>query len=672
MNRNQWKGRGRRTAIAGTLTLGSVVVFAACSSEPESSQVPPAAVPPLGTVQQADGTGVECDENLPSDSLVEYARKCKEATGVDVPQFNCDNGTPVPENHMTPGAVYPNGNCDAPNVLNKVCDPGSKFQVLVQTNDATVVAHCRKKGGGAFYGDVAVIQYNQRNGATCFYQSQVQGPEQSPPNSPTLPALVSAPSNSAGTFPWQAPRDTAATKCVRCHDNGPFVRSPYLAQLRNEPINRLPGTNDGAGRWDQRFSWNRTLPYNFVGNDFQSWKSFAISVSGQGSGCLDCHRLAISSVAGVFASSLGTARALGPFATDLSQPHKNPHSPNSPIWMKPGQVYWSSSVGDEANAVSTCAGKVIGYALDPSSPPPPGCGSVQLGQGNTCRGAPIRAVLNGATKSEPNPGRVDTIVPLGVGSSGDAAPGFCHWRTIHGPFWQTSTSAVPLADPKYRGSFNRIYNQDGLWFARSFSDASDGPANAPPGGTVECTRYDEIVKIANTATCLSKLRTLTDAFGSTATSTSSLGTLVAVPLTGLIGNIAQASNTDFSDVLGVFDPAGQANLYQRHWLTPPAPILTGYLKGEAWVNSCTGWTPEYPVRDVFTDSDIQLVAFPDTKNVRCFISGVTGAWSSTRSNATVQPFAEIYTGAANDLRLRVAPGTGSDRVGAYASCLRLQ
>jgi hypothetical protein len=59
MNRNQWRGRGRRTAIAGTLTLGCVVVFAACSSEPESNQVPPAAVPPLGTVQQADGTGVE-------------------------------------------------------------------------------------------------------------------------------------------------------------------------------------------------------------------------------------------------------------------------------------------------------------------------------------------------------------------------------------------------------------------------------------------------------------------------------------------------------------------------------------------------------------------------------------------------------------------------------------
>ena len=44
--------------------------------------------------------------------------------------------------------------CDRPNVLNGVCDPGSKFQVLAQTGDAAAVAHCRKMGlGTGRYGD---------------------------------------------------------------------------------------------------------------------------------------------------------------------------------------------------------------------------------------------------------------------------------------------------------------------------------------------------------------------------------------------------------------------------------------------------------------------------------------------------------------------------------------
>jgi hypothetical protein len=106
---------------------------------------------------------------------------------------------------------------------------------------------------------------------------------------------------------------------------------------------------------------------------------------------------------------------------------------------------------------------------------------------------------------------------------------------------------------------------------------------------------------------------------------------------------------------------------------PPAPLVTGYLRGETWASECNNWTPEYVVQDVFTNSNTQLVAFPDSKNVRCFITGLAGAWSSTRNNGFQQPFAEIYTGGSNELRLNVAPGeVGQDRVGAYASCIRLQ
>jgi hypothetical protein len=47
--------------------------------------------------------------------------------------------------------------------------------------------------------------------------------------------------------------------------------------------------------------------------------------------------------------------------------------------------------------------------------------------------------------------------------------------------------------------------------------------------------------------------------------------------------------------------------------------------------------------------------------------------ASLRQRHTQQPFAVIYTGGANDLRLNVVPGdVGQDRVGAYASCIRLK
>jgi len=122
----------------------------------------------------------------------------------------------------------------------------------------------------------------------------------------------------------------------------------------------------------------------------------------------------------------------------------------------------------------------------------------------------------------------------------------------------------------------------------------------------------------------------------------------------------------------VFESSGKVRLTQVHGLKPPTPFKPGPLKGESWTNGCVSWTPNYLAKDVHTTSDVQLLTPAQTRNARCFITGVTGAWSSTRNNATVQPFAEIYYGASNEARLRVSPTSGDDRVGAYASCIQLK
>ena len=144
-------------------------------------------------------------------------------------------------------------------------------------------------------------------------------------------------------------------------------------------------------------------------------------------------------------------------------------------------------------------------------------------------------------------------------------------------------------------------------------------------------------------------------------------------LSGLIGNVAQSVNARPPDFLRVMDDGGGGViLTQQHSLTPPAPLKLGPLTGEAWIDGCNAWTAAYAVKDVFTNSDTQLVAFPQAKDVRCFITGVSGEWSTTRSNAAVQPFAEIYTGPGKDTRLRVSPVNSELRVGAWASCVKLK
>jgi hypothetical protein len=281
------------------------------------------------------------------DTLEGYAQKCDQAIGVTVPDFNCDSGTLVPTTHLTPpGAIYPNGTCDRPNVLNERCDPGSRFQVLTNNTDAYVVAHCRKQGLSAGrYGDIAVIQHNRRNGATCFYQAlgNLDGTD------------VKAPSKGTSAWPWYTPADTADIGCAGCHDNGPLIRSPYLTQVTGP--NKLPGAGD--------FSFNRDEPYFFVGEDFASWRAYKVEVAGNT--CNGCHRMGVNNVR----PSQGTALVLGIRATAEEQVAKNPHSPESPIWMLPGQIFYSPASEAAAQAIKDCAAKF-------SDNPPPNSPSCKI------------------------------------------------------------------------------------------------------------------------------------------------------------------------------------------------------------------------------------------------------------------------------------------------------
>lgn len=201
-----------------------------------------------------------------------------------------------------PATHLANGVCDRPDQLHEDCDPGSRFQVLINTANAYVVAHCRKRGEGqGRYGDIAVIQHSKANGATCFYQGALNLDHS---------GNVKAPSKGVGSPQfWMTPTAIASSgfPCARCHDNGPIIRSPYLTQITG--ANMLPGAGD------RRFNFNQ--PYFFVGDDFASWHAYKVEVPGNL--CNGCHRMGVSNAG---PPGAGTAREFGLRATARMQKNK--------------------------------------------------------------------------------------------------------------------------------------------------------------------------------------------------------------------------------------------------------------------------------------------------------------------------------------------------------------
>jgi hypothetical protein len=213
-----------------------------------------------------------------------------------------------------PDVTTPDVKCNAPNVLNGECDPHSKFHVLHRNEGGDgiyIVAHCRSKGhpkDSGQFGDIAVIEYNKKTGATCFYQV---GPENAV-TGPPLSGDVKAPRKGLSAYKWNTPQEVFHQNCVGCHDNGPFIRSPYLAQLgevwpearHSHDLNYLPGTLD-----IDQMSWNAGLmPYSFVDSTFQSWQAYSVT-SSKAKLCTSCHRLGVSAV-GTAVQASGTAQIL--------------------------------------------------------------------------------------------------------------------------------------------------------------------------------------------------------------------------------------------------------------------------------------------------------------------------------------------------------------------------
>lgn len=258
-----------------------------------------------------------------AENLEQYAQKCDAEIGVTVPAFKCDEGSVVPGN-----IANSSGMCDTPAFLGgHGCSENSTIKVIHNSDDAYIVASCRWNGSA--YNDIAVIQHNKNNGATCFYQALG-----------SLPNSVPTPSNGTGGF-WETPAGTAGINCVACHDNGPILRTPYMAAIETGP-DIVPGKGALSGFNDH------DSPYRFVGDDFQQWEVFDVDAA---NGCTSCHRMAVSATDGVLNQSRGAALDWGPKSVGL----KPMPFMIDPIWMFPGI--------DSSNSVSVAAAQNLAQDL---------------------------------------------------------------------------------------------------------------------------------------------------------------------------------------------------------------------------------------------------------------------------------------------------------------------
>jgi hypothetical protein len=649
--------------------------------------------------------------------LADFAKRCDKAMGgVTVPQFDCDAMTATEPKGQGDGTKV---QCEAPNVLNSECDRGSHFQMLHRDaggDGIYIAAHCRHRvdqdhNPDGKYSDVAVIQYNAHTGATCYYQALKTG----------LDHVAPAPTGGEAGY-WLPPSTTAGIRCVHCHDSGPFIRSPYLAQLgqvwpyRNDPNhsvpaadpNYLPGTLTG----DLFGPWNKTMPYSFVGLNFQSWEAYSLT-NDTDTSCLTCHRMGISRATGSWLAE-GTSKELGIRATNKDQHStleddkdlpvtKLPHGyyvadTTSPVWMLPGDIKPENS---PTTAVSASSIKACAEAITNGTTLPTGCDATRFASGDTC--PPPLVVINGATKSDDHTWENHGKTPLGQPGG---RPGFYYFTTIHGPFYQNSAwdpyiNVPPAATdtpwdpstgaPSFLGTYLRIYVEpSGQWMLAWGLNATDlqNPANDPPppgspGGVIEGVAFEQIDSIPTPGSCGSNYYTIADQLGTTSPTTVTIDATAgasAVPLTGFIGNVSRGQVFDgeglyVSSYLSVFDQAGSTILYQQHdtELTTPQ-----WFRAESWGNSCTGWqaNAHYAARqDTF--SDVALVGIADVANVFCYIDGIGGDWNHTvpdGQGGSIQPYAQIYIDPSSGYHLKVSPSTGGDpnRIWASASCLYLK
>ena len=296
-------------------------------------------------------------------TIIEYGRECA-AKIARIKPFDCRSGTvmAVTVNGQRPPIYQPNMTCDWPSLLpysepgaQGQCIPFSRALVLSDDSRTQVIAVCRQKTIRTFdsylFDEVDIIEHSVPSGETCWFQAiappplspgqGLDGRRVPPPDEATPP-----PGKPAAITFWRPPADTAAAKCVQCHDSDPFMYSPFIAQSGQLP-------KDPFGNYA-----------NNIGAAFKTWpKPYAITT--RGNTCTGCHRIGNLETCH---TAIRQAVGLDPIPGQDGWAQQFPQS----HWMPPGnsltQKAWNLIYQQSVAELSNCC----------VTPTAPGCRAVPI------------------------------------------------------------------------------------------------------------------------------------------------------------------------------------------------------------------------------------------------------------------------------------------------------
>ncbi|OED38156.1 hypothetical protein AB833_20985 [Chromatiales bacterium (ex Bugula neritina AB1)] len=202
------------------------------------------------------------------------AAQCDSVIPVSVPAFSCSDGLVVPK------VVDRMGHCEKPEDLYTTCRKYSTLGKLAENNkkDVQIRFSCRRAkldDATSPFHDIAVIQHNEKTGATCFYQYLGSHSGENLP----------APNSAAGKNFWNQPVDY----CSSCHTNGPFIRSPDYWQVVDAHSDHiLPSVYS-----IKKYTLANTTPYQVY------------DVYKKGNACVSCHNV------GAYKTSEGSQLQIG-------------------------------------------------------------------------------------------------------------------------------------------------------------------------------------------------------------------------------------------------------------------------------------------------------------------------------------------------------------------------
>jgi hypothetical protein len=307
-------------------------------------------------------------------SFYEYGAQCaREVT--PIPAFSCMAGEVIP---ITVNGLLTTSfttTCDKPSLLvsnppnpQGQCLPGSRALVLRDDKAAQISAICRKhvhrEVGSPLFDEINIVSHNLKSGKTCWFTAKAKLPYEKSRGidgrlvpSPAAGEWGSAPRGYAKLEPrsevlaqdwrvektklppadklWMSPHELVRKEpaCTQCHDSGPFMYSPYIAQTT-----QLPG--DPFGKYQPRA----------IGQEFKRWpQPFAIST--RGNTCTTCHRMGNLNSCHL-ASLQATGRAPQRGGNAWSEQFPQSH------WMSPGnlhsQAQWNEAFARSLTDILAC------------------------------------------------------------------------------------------------------------------------------------------------------------------------------------------------------------------------------------------------------------------------------------------------------------------------------